>query len=241
MKFSEFVDVFVAALFNETGLTGKREFRIADILETYGLELAPMWGERLFDDYTFSSRVNARRHLGPLYQQHVSLSADGLRWVEDELGENVGAFLEQHGVFHESQRVELPEGITEITGGRMFMSEGPVPDGFEGRPGDLLVELGSQPSIDSSSWSGLPKTGTLSTEASERLLVALKLADDALGHSQATNEERAQARAYIVAIQALAEAPDPPADLIWKLVERANSFAGIAAFFVSLMALFAHA
>ena len=243
MKFSEFVDVFVAALYNETKLTGSREFRISDILQAYGLDLSPIWADRMFDDYTFSSRVDARRHLGPIYQQRVSLSADGLRWVEDELGENTAAFLEQHGVFHESQRGEkLPEGVTEITGGRIFMSDGPVPDSFEGQPGDVHFEISSGTSIvDSSSWTGLPKAGILTEEASGRLLIALKLADQALDQSQATNEVRSQARAYIVAIQALSEAPEPPADLIWQLVNRANSIAGIAAFFVSLMALFGHA
>jgi hypothetical protein len=95
--------------------------------------------------------------------------------------------------------------------------------------------------VASSSWTGLPRTGTLSSHASERLKVALKTVDDAIAKASCSNEERAQARAYVLAIHALAEAPDPPADLIWKLVERANSIAGIASFFISLVALFAHA
>ena len=128
MKFSEFVDVFVAALYNETQLTGRTSFQIKDILKTYGLTFNPSWRETLFKDYTFSSRVDAsRRHLGPIIDQHISLSPDGLRWVEDELGENVASYLEQHGVMHEPQHVKpLPEGLVEITGGRTFFAQGSV-------------------------------------------------------------------------------------------------------------------
>ena len=54
-----------------------------------------------------------------------------------------------------------------------------------------------------------------------------------------SNAEKAQARGYLVAAKALAETPDPPADLIWTVLERANSVAGIASFFVSLLALLA--
>jgi hypothetical protein len=243
VRFSEFVDVFVAALYNETQLTRRTSFQIKDILNAYGLSLNPTWRDTLFKDYTFSTHVDAsRRHLGPTEDQHISISPEGVRWVEDELGENVAAYLEEHGVSHSSQRDEqLPEGMSEITGGRIFTSEGPVPDSFSGREGDLHLELApASLAVESSLWTGLPKSGTLTSEASERLLTTLKIADRALECSHATNEERAQARAYIVAIQALAEAPEPPADLIWQLIQRANSVAGIASFFVAVIALFSH-
>ena len=97
MKLSQFVDLFVAALYNETELTGRSDFTIGQIAEKYGLKLSPAWGESLFKDYDFSSRVETHRHIGPAEQQHVSLSSGGYRWVEDELGENVTEFLERNG------------------------------------------------------------------------------------------------------------------------------------------------
>jgi hypothetical protein len=139
VKFSEFVNVFVAALYNETQLTGRTSFQIKDILKAYGLSLNPTWHDALFKDYTFSTHVDvSRRHLGPTEDQHVSLSPDGLRWVEDELGENVAAFLEQHGAFHESQR--LPKEVTEITRGRVLTGPRGSMDNVEGREGDILLE-----------------------------------------------------------------------------------------------------
>jgi hypothetical protein len=95
--------------------------------------------------------------------------------------------------------------------------------------------------VASGPWTGLARSGTLTGEGTERLKAALKSVDNAVASALCSNEERAQARAYLLAIHALADAPEPPADLIWTLIERANSIAGIAALFVTLVALFAHA
>ncbi|MEO7505340.1 MAG: hypothetical protein ABIT69_09180 [Sphingomicrobium sp.] len=92
--------------------------------------------------------------------------------------------------------------------------------------------------IDSATWTGLPRTGVLSPEATESLMIALKVADDALAKSGASNEEAAQARAYIMAIHSLAEAPSPPADIIWELVMRLGAIAGLAQLFVALIGLY---
>jgi hypothetical protein len=96
------------------------------------------------------------------------------------------------------------------------------------------------PKVRSEKWTGLPRQGILSPKATERLKTALRSVDDAVAKASCSNEERAQARAYALAIHALADAPEPPADLIWTLIQRANSIAGIAALFISLVALFAH-
>jgi hypothetical protein len=140
VRFSEFVDVFVAALYNETQITGRTSFQIKDILNAYGLTLNSTWHDNLFKDYTFSSRVDAsRRHLGPTEDQHVALSPEGLRWVEDHLGENVAVFLEQHGASHVPPGEEaFPEGVAEITGGRTFVSGDPAWVPTRPREGDVV-------------------------------------------------------------------------------------------------------
>lgn len=140
MKFGEFVDAFVAALYQETQLTGRTSFRLGEILTAYGLTLNPTWRENIFKGYTFSNHVDAtRRHLGPTEDQHISLSPEGLRWVEDEIGENVAAFLEQHGVMHQSQKLEaLPEGVADITGGRVFVARDSTWTPSEPREGDVV-------------------------------------------------------------------------------------------------------
>ncbi|SEK46371.1 hypothetical protein SAMN05216382_0458 [Sphingomonas palmae] len=53
-----------------------------------------------------------------------------------------------------------------------------------------------------------------------------------------SNADKAQARAFLNAAKALTEAPEPPADLIWEILNRANSIAGIASLFVTIIAIF---
>jgi hypothetical protein len=96
-------------------------------------------------------------------------------------------------------------------------------------------ETPQPPAIDSASWTGRP---TLPPENRERLAVSLRAAERSLDVIQAGNAEKAQARAYIIAALALAEAPEPQDDLIWEIVSRANKLSGIAALFVSIVGLF---
>ena len=92
--------------------------------------------------------------------------------------------------------------------------------------------------VESTLWTGLPKEGVLSEQSVLRLKAALTIVEDAVLKSDATNEEKSQARSYIIAMSVLADAPEPPADLIWELVNRANQLSGIASLFVSIFTLF---
>ena len=93
-------------------------------------------------------------------------------------------------------------------------------------------------SIDSRKWTGFPANFQLTPDKQKALAKELDLAELALANPEITQELQAQGRAYIIAIRALADAPDPPTDLIWEMVNRANSLAGIASLFVSILGLF---
>jgi hypothetical protein len=54
-----------------------------------------------------------------------------------------------------------------------------------------------------------------------------------------TNSEKAQAHGYLTAARALSDTPDPPVDLIWSILNRANYLAGIGSFFIALITLIA--
>lgn len=74
------------------------------------------------------------------------------------------------------------------------MQNGPTPSSrsgaaFDSEFFDPAIFDTDEP-VDSSNWTGLPKQGALSQEASDRLLKALKIADNALEKSNATNEEK---------------------------------------------------
>ena len=95
--------------------------------------------------------------------------------------------------------------------------------------------------VDSSKWTGLPNGFALTEQKREMLARALGDAELALDGVGAGNSEKAMARAYIIAAKALADAPEPPADLIWELVQRASNLAGVASLFISVIALFSGA
>lgn len=84
------------------------------------------------------------------------------------------------------------------------------------------------------------KVGFSFSEDEQRKLIGLLTeVERALPSADGTNVEQAMAHAYIISARVLAEAPDPPSDLIWELVNRASQIAGIASLFVAIFALFA--
>jgi len=92
--------------------------------------------------------------------------------------------------------------------------------------------------VSSARWTGLPSDFDLSEEKRGALISLLHDAELALDSVSVSNNEKAMARAYIVAAKVLADAPEPPADLIWELIGRANALSGIASLLVSIIALF---
>ena len=93
--------------------------------------------------------------------------------------------------------------------------------------------LSIQP-IDSSRWTGL-LTQTQITEARRDKLQGLvdqAVRDlDLLG---AGNAEKAQATAYLVALKVLSEAPEPPTDIVWKLLERGMALVCVCELFYKI-------
>jgi hypothetical protein len=98
----------------------------------------------------------------------------------------------------------------------------------------------NEPDVDSSAWTGLPPTFSLTNERRETLISLLSAAEEGLSELK-DNTTKAQARAYIIAAKHLADAPEPPADLIWEIVQRASNLAGVASLFISIIALFSAA
>ena len=219
MKFSQFIDVFVAALYNETVLTGRTHFQVSEIADKYTLPINLSWGERLFDDYTFSSRVDAERTIGPMKEQHISLSANGFRWVEDELGENVAHFLTQNGAHYEQPKnTGGPE--TALFDGDIF-----DPEIFDtGRSPEI-------PSFASANWTGI--SAKLSAEDKVKIgeLSISLLA--AVRQSDLEQRTKNTVLKHVEAVQTLLEAPEPP----WKAIVDLLSHPALIAFLTAIQIL----
>jgi hypothetical protein len=92
--------------------------------------------------------------------------------------------------------------------------------------------------FESSQWTGLSKE--ISPSFQEKLIYELSLSERKLESLMLGNSEKAQVRSYIIAAKLLAESPNPPADIIWDIISRANMVAGVAGLFVAILALFVH-
>ena len=109
--------------------------------------------------------------------------------------------------------------------------------------GQILQRFGAEkrliaPGVESTAWTGrAPSITTLNSEAAVKLVRELDKAEAALLSLDLGQEAKAQVRAYIVSARTLAESPEPQADLIWELLNRANAMAGVASLFVSILAL----
>ena len=91
--------------------------------------------------------------------------------------------------------------------------------------------------IESSSWTGIYSKAKLSESAADGLSKMLSDVQAQLDSLAISNTEKSQALAYIVAAKALAQAPEPQADLIWELIGRLNALSGVAGLLVAIIAL----
>jgi hypothetical protein len=92
--------------------------------------------------------------------------------------------------------------------------------------------------LESPDWLELPPSFRLSQAKQDELLNLLGEAELSLDTLKMPNAEKAMARAYLVAAKTLADAPEPPIDIIWELLNRANQISGIAALLISIFGLF---
>jgi hypothetical protein len=145
------------------------------------------------------------------------------RWVVNALSDYWANGLSKEQLFHgavEAQRIWL-------TG-----------DGL--RRAEYLIGSGIRPSrLDAAAAAPSSGQSILTEEQREAVLREVLVAERQILAADLSNLERSQAQAFVAAIRALAEAPEPPKDLIWEIISRANSLAGIAGLFVAIAALFA--
>ena len=78
--------------------------------------------------------------------------------------------------------------------------------------------------VDSRSWTGLTRVRVTHRNAH----AISRLIDTALGElSTDGNAKTAQARVLLLAAKELTDAPEPPSDIIWELIQRAGTVVGL--------------
>jgi len=220
MTFTDFCEKLLLALYQD-GHKSDDWLHVMTLQSRYGLNVDEAWRSKAMNFLKSRGDAEGRELVGEANTAMAKITGSGIVYIEEKYGDKDGV-----------GQVLTPIDHNDDIGDNFL-------DPADNLPTDYLNDR--EPSdipIDSSTWTGLPKQGVMSEVAVGKLKGALRVAEDALSRSNATNEEMAQARAYVIAIHALADAPCPPADQIWSLIQAANGVAGIASFFVSLIALF---
>ena len=200
MKYTEFFEVFMAALYHQTGISGRDWFYYDELLSEYGLSNWGSWAAQLRSDLEEQKLAKFHQHLGGAPDVSVSVTPQGLRYVEDRRGENVAAFLESYGVVF---REEL-----------------------------------SEPQVRSSAPWSIIAGRRITDENREMFQTALAKAQLEIAKLPLSNREMAQIASYLKAAEALAEAPEPPSQMIWRLIERGAAVAGLIAIFIQTFQAF---
>jgi hypothetical protein len=91
--------------------------------------------------------------------------------------------------------------------------------------------------VESRNWTGLEATEAWNDEKLRSVLAEINRVDRIIDTLSLSNEQASQVRAYIAAAKIIAESPRPDVDIISALLTKASELAGIAALFVSLIAL----
>ena len=103
---------------------------------------------------------------------------------------------------------------------------------------NALQSLVSMP-IDSTSWTGMPRGFTFSEQTKCQLARLLEEASNALERSGLSNFEIGQGAAFLKSASILANAPEPPRNEIWSLINKGSAIMGLTSFFIPIVKFFA--
>ena len=231
MSYTDFSERFLIACYRLAS-ENSEILRSGEVLDEYDLEPNDGWVYRVLEAWRAKGLIRGKGTMGSETEQPIFLTGEGFEQAERLLARGVRVPRRRLQVVVSpatgepvlqvsTDQTDLPENV------RVIDTSLPV-----------LASEKADVRVDSSSWTGLPTGFEIDAVRRDTLIAAISSAERQLDELGASNHEKAQARAYIVAIRALAEAPEPPADLIWELANRANSLAGIASLFVSIIALF---
>ena len=160
-----------------------------------------------------SSEHDVLEYLSLDHSEHGILKSEEISVFDDfqiySLGPNVASFIDQY-------YLDLVDGAEAY--------------GLKKARSNVL-----QYSFDSAKWTGRHRISFKNSENIQLLKSLIKDVDARLSKLSLTNEEVFQARGLITAAQTLLELPEPPDEIIWRIIGRLASIAGLASFIKSFI------
>lgn len=120
MRFSEFADELLVALYHESELTPNKTFASAEILDRYPLRWREGWVHQLVADFGTRGLIHGRGSIGDERSQPLRLTANGLRAAERLIDQGVAIF-----------RLEEPEPAKGVGYDDASPPSGPSPTEIE--------------------------------------------------------------------------------------------------------------
>lgn len=130
--YTQFEEQFLVATYLLVEQTGQEIVRVGDVLAAYPFAPKPNWLMRALGSYQDHGWTKGKMHFGPAEDQHVFLNAHGVREAEKLFERGVQPPGEVNG--------GLPDGVSDISGGRMLAGPQGTMENIEGEPGDILFE-----------------------------------------------------------------------------------------------------
>ena len=224
MTYSNFASQMLIALYQETA-SGDRPFiSYAALMSRYGLTANEAWLVRLSEDWERDGLAKIARD-GAASSWRVEITGRGMREIERSHGPDIADRNILEPV--------VPKNVLTTENGEPLTTE----DGEY-----LTVEETEDMSTDGASihaqseaWTGIAAK-IITARNSEQIRVAILKAKEAV-RDLGSNEKTAQAIAYLNAAEALTDAPDPPSEIIWHLINRAGAICGVLGLFITLFAV----
>jgi hypothetical protein len=94
---------------------------------------------------------------------------------------------------------------------------------------DWVREHGPSQPVSSESWTGRRQDVSLSVSDKDALLNELTRIEPRISELPISNFEKSQVRALVLSARVLAEAPEPPYDVVWEIISRTSDIATVAA------------
>ena len=207
MRFGEVETAVILAAYGESFSRPNASIRSGDILDKYVIEPSEGWIHQIVADLGRRGLILGKGVLGDERSQPIRMTAAGMREAESLI--DAGKTVHQR-----------PEMVVE----KPVHATAPS---YVGEPLSMVPETSPTITIDSSSWTGLRAKGvTVSNRA--RIKEAIGEARTLFEQRQLSNEQKVQALVLLRAAEELVNAPEPPSDIVWELINRAAAVCGIA-------------
>ena len=221
MTFDEFERHFLAAALLTSQELASPTVTLNDMFARFELPKDPRWIRILTEILHKNGATEIPLQSGEQMSQQVRLSPAGIETAQqiiDGRGIPRSSASNRFGEGRFGERPRSPAvAVDDLTS--LTTSEEPI------------IVARDPAAISSEAWTGIARVRVEARNA-KAISSLITSALDALGKDD--NANVAQARTLLLAARDLTDAPDPPSDLIWELIQRSGTVVGLLDLFVRI-------